>query len=105
MKCNQYISILYQTKKNLQRKLILKIYKQYVQPQYQYGVLIYGTANKSVLGGLQHQQNFHIRIVFGFPNLKKFVVVDQETKFHQYLSLQVYELLELFIKSNKNRAS
>ena len=49
MKCNQYISILYQTKKYLQRELLLKIYKQYVQPQYQYRVLIYGTANKSVL--------------------------------------------------------
>ena len=35
MKCNQYISILYQTKKYLQRKLLLKIFKQYVQPQYQ----------------------------------------------------------------------
>ena len=35
MKCNQYISISYQTKKYLQRKLLLKIFKQYVQPQYQ----------------------------------------------------------------------
>ena len=51
-KCNQYISSLYQTKKYLQRELLLKFYKQYVQPQHQSWVLIYGTANKSVLEGL-----------------------------------------------------
>ena len=83
MKCNQYISILYQTKKYLQRELLLKIYKQYFQPQYQYGVLIYGIATKSVLERLQNQQSFLIRKVFGFPNIKNFVVVDQKTKSHQ----------------------
>ena len=86
MKGNQYISVLYQTKKYLQRELLLKIFKHYVQPQNQYRVLIYGTANKSVLERLQRQQNFLIRIVFGFQSIKKFVVVDQKIKFHEYLS-------------------
>ena len=33
-KCYQNISILYQTRKYLQKELLMKIYKQYVQPQY-----------------------------------------------------------------------
>ena len=49
MKCNQYFSILYQTKKYLQGKLHLKIYKQDVIPQYQYGVLLYDTQTKVFL--------------------------------------------------------
>ena len=56
MKCKEYISILFQSKKYMQRELFLKINKQNVQPQYQYGVLIYGTTKKM--------------IVFGFPKLQ-----------------------------------
>ena len=98
MKCNQYISILYQTKKYLQRELLLKIYKQYVQQQYQYGVLIYGTANKSVLERLQHQQNFLIRKVFGFPKHKEVRSCRSKNKIPSIFELHVYELLKLLSK-------
>ena len=94
MKCNQHTSILYQTKKYLQRNFFLKIDKQCVQPQYQYGVLIYGTANKSVLERLQDQQNFLIRIVFGFgfPKHKEARSCRSKNKIPPIFELQVYEL-------------
>ena len=98
MKCNQCISILYQIKKYLQRELFLKIYKQYVQPQYQYRVLIYGAANKSVLERLQHQQNFLIRNVFGFPKHKEVRSCRSKNKIPSMFELHVYELLKLLSK-------
>ena len=98
MKCYQYISILYQTKKYLQRELLLKIYKQYVQPQYQCGVLIYGTANKSVLERLQHQQNFLIRIIFGSPKHKEVRSCRSKDKIPSIFELHVCELLKLLSK-------
>ena len=76
-----------ETKKNIFKR---NTYKQYVQPQYQYGVLIYATANKGVLERLQLQQNFLVRIAFGFPKHKE---------------VRRYDLLKFFIKSNQKGAS
>ena len=98
MKCKQYISILYPTKKYPQRELLLKIYKQYVQPQYKCEVLIYGTANKSVLERLQNQQNLLIRIVFGFPKHKEVRSCRSNDKIPSIFELNVYKLLKLLSK-------
>ena len=98
MKCYHYISILYQTKKYLQRELLLKIYKQHVKPKYQYAVLIYGTANKSVLERLQQQQNFPIRIVFGFTKQKLVRSCRSKIKIPSIFELHVYNLLKLLSK-------
>ena len=54
--CAKFITILYQTCQFLEKNLLVKILKQYVQPRYQYGILIYGTTAKSILTKLQRQQ-------------------------------------------------
>ena len=48
----------------LDKNLLVKIFKQSVQPRFQYGILIYGTTTKSILTKLQRQQKFFLRIVF-----------------------------------------
>ena len=98
MKCNQYVSILYQTRKYLRIELLETIYKQYVQPHYQYGALIYGTANKSDLKSLHHQENLLIRIVFWFPKRKEVLNCRSKKKIPSTLELHVYELLKLISK-------
>ena len=58
---------------------------------------IYGTANKS-LERLQHQQNFLIRIVFGFPKHKESRSCRSKSKIPSIFELHVYELLKLLSK-------
>ena len=59
---------------------------------------MYGTANKSVLERLQHQQNFLIRKVFGFPKHKEVRSCRSKNKTPSIFELRVYELLKLISK-------
>ena len=55
----------YQYKNRFRRDTLIKLYKLYVQPIFQYGVLIYDCAGKSELKQLNWSQNHIIRIIFG----------------------------------------
>ena len=95
--CAKFITILYQTRQFLDKNLLVKIFKQYAQPRYQYGILIYGTTTKSILTKLQRQQNFFLRIVF---QLKKSDEVRTTRKKHAIASifeLHVYEVFKLLV--------
>ena len=45
-KCNPFISIFYQTRQFLSSSVLIRIYKQFIQPIYQYGVLEHEVAKK-----------------------------------------------------------
>ena len=96
------MSILYQSRDYLSLNLLLKVFKQYVQPRYQYGILIYGTANKSILQKLQRQQNFLLRIIFRLKRFQEVRTIRQRNKIASIFELHVYELLKLMANIIRN---
>ena len=89
------MSILYPSRDYLITNRLLKVFKQYVQPRYQYGILIYGTAKKSTLQKLQRQQNFLLRIIFRLKIFQEVRSIRQKQKIASIFELHVYELLKL----------
>ena len=98
----KFVSILYQSRDYLSKNLLLKVLKQYVQPRYQYGILIYGTAKKSTLQKLQRQQNFLLRIIFRLKIFQEVRSIRQKHKIASIFELHVYELLKLMAKIIRN---
>ena len=58
------VPLLYQLKKFLPSSALLRAYKSFIQPIYQYGILVYGTADKKVMEKIENQQKLLIRIIF-----------------------------------------
>ena len=56
--CEKIIKILYETRQFLDKNLLVKFFKQYVLPRYQYGKLIYGLTIKSILTKLKENKVF-----------------------------------------------
>ena len=78
---------------------MIKLYKIYVQPVLQYGVLIYGCAGKSELKQLNSSQNHIIRIIFGLKKFSSVRDVREKYKLLTPMDLHLYELLKLMSKS------
>ena len=84
------------------QKRMLHLYKIYIQPVFQYGVLIYGSANKTDLLALEKIQILLWRILFG---IKKFNSINNIRQKHRLLSireLHVYELMKCLSKIIRN---
>ena len=78
---------------------MIKLYKLYVQPVLQYGVLIYGCAGKSELKQLKWSQNHIIRIIVGLKKFSGVRDVREKYKLLTLIELHLYELLKLMSKS------
>ena len=57
-------SITYHMRAFFNSNQLYQVYRTYLQPTYQYGVFIYGTANKSLLVNIENQQELIIRNSF-----------------------------------------
>ena len=63
-KLQQITSRLFQLKRFLRQRTVVKLYKAHVQPAIHYGALIYGCATKTDLKDLEWSQNKILRIIF-----------------------------------------
>ena len=98
-KLKKTIYCFYQYKNRFRRDTLIKLYKLYVQPVLQYGVLIYGCAGKSELKQLNWSQNHIIRIIFGLKKFNSVRDVREKYKLLTPMELHLYELLKLMSKS------
>ena len=77
---------------------MIKLYKLYVQPVLQYGVLIYGCqANRSL--NILTGQKITIRIIFGLKKFNSVRDVREKYKLLTPMEFHLYELLKLMSKS------
>ena len=98
-KFKKTIYCFYQYKNRFRRDALIKLYKLYVQPVLQYGVLIYGCAGKSELKQLNWSQTHTIRIKFGLKKFNSVHDVREKYKLLTPMELHLYELLKLMSKS------
>ena len=66
IKLTQVSAAMFQFKKFFQRPTLVKLYKAYVQPIVQYGVLVYGCGNKTDLKKIDWAQNRILRLIVNF---------------------------------------
>ena len=93
--CNRTISNFYQTRQFFSSSVLIRIYKQLIQPIYQNDVEKYGVANEIALKSLQVQQNFLIRIAFRLKKTQKSRTIRKTQEICSINELHVYELLNL----------
>ena len=86
----------------ISEKRMLQAYKVYIQPIIQYGVLIYGTTNKSNLMPLERVQKLVWRIIFGIRKYDSINAIRQKHKLLNVRELHVYELLKILSKNLRN---
>ena len=92
---NSLTAAIYQYKIFFKRHILVRLYKIYVQPVLQYGVLLYGVANKSDLQKLEWLQSRIFRLLF---SAKRFQSIDELRCKHMLFSvkeLHIYELIKL----------
>ena len=70
----------------------------YVQPIYQYGSLLYGTASRIHLGAHQRQQNYLVRIIFVLKGTDEVRTYRKNFCFLSIFEFHVYELFKLLCK-------
>ena len=92
----------YQFKRCFQRKTLVHLYKTYVQPILQYGVLVYACANKTDIKQLDWAQNHIIRIIFGLKKYESVREVKDRFKLLTVTELHTYELLKILVKILRN---
>ncbi len=86
-------------KKFVSQKKMLQAYKIYILPILQYGVLSYGTANKTILLHLEKTQKMIWRIIFG---IKKYESVNETRQKYRLLNVRELHLYELTKVLSKN---
>ena len=92
---NSLTAAINQYKNFFKRNILVRLYKVHVQPVLQYGVLLYGVANKSDLQKLEWRQSRIFRLLF---SAKRFQSIDELRCKHKLFSvkeLHIYELIKL----------
>ena len=94
----KFIGLFYTLRKFLSKSQMIQVFKSYVQPVVQYGILIYGNSVLSDISLIDSKLKKLISIIF---NKRKFnSVSDLRRKFNLFLAkeLHLYEVLKLLIK-------
>ena len=60
----QFCWLFYKLRKILNRSQLIKIFNTYVKPVVQYGILVYGTANKATMRKIDAKINRVLRVIF-----------------------------------------
>ena len=87
--------VIYQLRFVFRREYLFLIYKVYLQPIFQYGVLIYGTADKTKLLKLEARQKQIIRNCFCLRKFNSLQEIKEKYKICYIRELHIYELLKL----------
>ena len=94
-KLNKFSGLFYRLRSILTVKQILLTYKVYVQPVMSYGVLVYGTINKTIILPLEWNIKQITRIIFNKP---KSTSTGLERESNHIYSIRVMHLFELLKK-------
>ena len=95
-KLNQFTAMFYRLRKFLKVSQKIRVYKTYVQPMIQYGVLAYGSTTKSILQPLDNKVNRLLRITF--KKIESTTKIRKENNLYGTQELLIYELLKMLIK-------
>ena len=77
---------------------MIRVYKTYVQPIIQYGVLAYGSTTKGILQPIDNKINRLLRIIFFKKKFESTTKIREESNIYSTQELHIYELLKLLIK-------
>ena len=97
-KLNQFIAMFYRLRKFLKVSHMIRVYKTYVQPIIQYGVIAYGSTTKSILEPIDNKVNRLLRIIFIKKKFESTTKIREENNIYSTQELHIYELLKLLIK-------
>ena len=81
---------------------MLHLYKIYIQPVFQYRVLIYGSANKTDLLALEKIHILVWRILFGVKKSNSINNIRQKHRLLSIRELHAYELMKCLSKIIRN---
>ena len=95
-KLNQFTAMFYRLRKFLKVSQKIRVYKTYVQPMIQYGVLAYGSTTKSILQPIDNKVNRLLRITF--KKIESTTKIREENNLYNTQELLIYELLKMLIK-------
>ena len=104
-KLNQFTALFYRLRKFLKVSHMIRVYKIYVQPITQYGVLAYGSTKKSFLQPIDNKANRILRITFFKKKFESTTKIHEENNIFSTQKLQIYELLKLLIKVIRNECN
>ena len=95
----KFTGLFYKLRFILNIKQLVLVYKSFVQPVIQYGVLIYGTANKKSLKYIEVKNKQISRIIFGKQSHQS--TANEREKYGILLEkeLHIYELLKFFTET------
>ena len=97
-KLNHFTAMFYRLRKFLKVSHMIRVYKTYVQPIIQYGVIAYGSTTKSILQPIDNKVNRLLRIIFFKKKFESTTKIREENNIYSTQELHIYELLKLLIK-------
>ena len=102
-KLKKFSGLFYRLKKFLSKSQMILVFKSYVQPVVQYGILTYGVSVLSDISLIDSQLKKLIRLFFNKRTFNS--VSDLRRKFNLFLAkeLHLYEVLKLLIRNAKRR--
>ena len=98
-KLNKFSGLIYRLRSILNVKQLLFKYKVYVQPVVSYGVLVYGTSNKTLILPMEKKRKKIARINFNKPKSTS-TCLERESNLNY--SIKVMHIFELFKTLTEN---
>ena len=102
---NSLTAAIYQYKNFFKRHKLVQLYKLYVQPVLQYGVLLNGVANKSDFQKLEWRQSRIFRLLFSSMRLHSIDELRCKHKLFSVNELHIYELIILLSRVLRHKLS
>ena len=95
-KLNQFTAVFYRLRKFLKVLHMIIVYKTYVQPIIQYGVLAYGSTTKSILPPIYNKVNRLLRVIFFKKKFESTTKIREENNIYSTQELHVRHMKNLF---------
>ena len=93
----KFCGIFYRLKKVLTSRQMIQVFRTYIKPILQYGVLIYGSTSKNVLKNLEKLTKRLIKIIFYKRSFESLGSLREEHKLFTVRELHIYELFKTLI--------
>ena len=90
----KFCGIFYRLRKVLTSRQMIQVFRTYIKPILQYGVLIYGSTSKNVLKNLEKLTKRLIKIIFYKRSFESLGSLREEHKLFTVRELHIYELFK-----------
>ena len=98
-----FCTLLYRIRKVLTTNQLVQVYRTYVQPVIQYGVLVYANTSNQVLKTLNQMVKKIARIITFKKKFDSITSKRKELLIYNVSELHLYEILKMAIKNNTKR--